>query len=112
MSLPRLNRRLSLQAPEIVPDGAGGFSQTWQTLGTLWGEVTPRTGREVAINGAPVSAVSYKITVRGAPADSRRRPQPQHRLRDGARIFKVRAVTERDPNGFYLTCYADEEVIA
>ena len=40
------------------------------------------------------------------------RPVPGQRLRDGARIFAIRAVAERDGDGRYLTCFTQEEVVA
>ena len=112
MKAPRLKRKLVLEAPEVLPDGAGGLVQTWNVLGTLWAEVTARTGRERAEAGLPVSSVSYKISVRGAPVGSPARPQPNQRFRDGGRVFVIRAVTERDAAGRYLVCFADEEIAA
>lgn len=111
MTVPVLSRALVLEEPDRVGDGAGGFSEGWITLGTLWAEITARTGRETALSGAPVSRVSYKIVVRGAPYGAPDRPKPQQRFRDGARIYTIQAVAERDPEGRYLTCFADEEVV-
>lgn len=112
MTPPRLNRRLTLEMPQKVPDGAGGYQTSWTALGHLWAALQPRGGRESESDGAPVSAVSYKIIVRGAPQGSPARPKPEQRFRDGGRIFRIRAVTESDADGMYLTCFADEEVVA
>lgn len=112
MSQPYLNRRLVLEAVERVPDGAGGFTETWVPRGALWAEVTARTGREKAGEAAPLSIMGYRIVVRGAPVGMSARPQPDQRFREGARVFVIRAVAERDPDGRYLTCFADEEVVA
>lgn len=112
MKIPRLNRRLTLEAPQKAPDGAGGFVTVWNPLGTIWAELRPRSGGERGINGAPVSRVSYRITVRAAPQGSPQRPAPDARYRDGTRLFNIRAVTEMDPQGLYLVCFADEEVVA
>ena len=112
MSLPRLNRRLTLEAPQKVPDGAGGYTTTWVPLGQLWASCQPRGGREKGEGGAPISTVAYKIVVRGAPQGSPARPKPEQRFRDGGRIFNIRAVTEMDETAMYLTCFADEEVVA
>jgi len=112
MSAPVLNRRLVLEAPVRLPDGAGGAIRSWSTLGELWAEVSPRTGRERAEAGAAVSTVGYRIVVRGAPVGSLQRPAPEQRFRDGARLYVIRAVTEYDASGRYLTCFADEEVAA
>ena len=105
----RLNRKLELETQLRVSDGAGGFVTTWQSLGILWASVVARTGRETATARAPVSAVSYRITVRGAPFGSLHRPKPEQRFREGQRLFVIEAVTEEDPDGRFLTCFATEE---
>ena len=112
MSTPRLNRQLVLEAPVRLADGAGGYAETWTPLGTLWAEVTARTGTERAVANVPVSRVSYRIVVRGVPEGSSMRPAPDQRFRQGERRFVIRAVAEHDANGRYLTCFADEEVAA
>lgn len=112
MSAPVLNRKMVLEAPTRVADGAGGYSLTWVARGVLWAELLAGTGREAAGEEVRMAQVPYRITVRGAPVGSEARPKAEERLRDGARIFTVLAVTERDPEGRYLTCFAREEVPA
>lgn len=106
----RLGRRLVLERPERVPDGAGGFAETWVEAGTLWAEIRAGTGRERAGEGAGVSATGYRIVVRAAPPGAPSRPAAGQRLRHGARIFAITAVAEADAGGRYLTCFAQEEV--
>ncbi|GGL62297.1 tail protein [Wenxinia marina] len=112
MTPPRLNRRLSLERPVRTPDGAGGFAPGWQPVGTVWAEIRPRSGREA--DGAPgaLSLQACRIVMPAAPVGSPRRPAPDHRFREGPRVFVVLAVTEMDPGGRYLICEAREEVIA
>lgn len=110
MTPPRLTRPLILESPTQVPDGAGGFTMSWTTIGTLWGEVQAGTGRDPSGVEFTLSSVPYRITVRGAPVGSPRRPVPEQRFRDGARVYHLVAVTERDADGLYLTCFAREEV--
>ena len=112
MSRVRLSRKLVLEAPQNVADGAGGFVRAWAVLGTLWGEILPGSGREMAGIEVVLASVPYKITVRGAPVGNPRRPRPEQRLRDGARVFTILAVTEHDQDAQYLTCFAREEVPA
>lgn len=112
MTTPRLNRKLVLEAPERLADGSGGFLETWNALGQLWAEVTARTGRERAEQGARVSATAYRIVVRAAPLGSEARPKPEQRFREGARVFVIQSVAEAGHDGRYLTCFADEEVVA
>ncbi|WP_237072771.1 head-tail adaptor protein [Pseudaestuariivita rosea] len=109
---PVLSRKLVLEGAVQVPDGAGGFAENWQPLGELWAEILAGSGRETAGSFAPVSRVSYRITVRGAPFGAPSRPKPDQRFRDGDRLFRILAVGERDPQGRYLTCHAVEEVAA
>ncbi|MBZ8118512.1 head-tail adaptor protein [Roseovarius sp. LXJ103] len=105
-----LNRNLILEAPERVADGAGGFTESWAELGRLWADVSARTGREVAGGTARMSNTAYRITVRSAPHGAPSRPQPGQRFRDGARVFRIEAVTEHDAGARFLTCFAEEEV--
>lgn len=110
MRAPLLRRRLLLETPERLPDGAGGFTRAWLTLGALWAEVTPLQGRDIAAGGASMSQTGHRIVTRAAPEGSAMRPRPDQRLREGARIFTILAVTERDPEGRFLTCITREEV--
>ena len=110
MGLPRLNRKLVLETPNQVPDGAGGFVLSWEAVGQIWGEVSARTGRERSRPETPVSSMSYRIVVRSAPYGAPLRPQPEQRFREGGRVFVIRAVAEKGTDGRYLICFADEEV--
>jgi head-tail adaptor len=110
MSRVNLNRRLVLEGAQRQPDGAGGFAEVWQPVGTVWAEVIPGTGREAGLVEATIASVSYRITVRGAPDGAPSRPRPDQRFRDSSRVFRILAVTERDRRGQYLTCFAQEEV--
>jgi hypothetical protein len=49
------------------------------------------------------------IVVRAAPPEDGRRPRPDQRFRDGARIYRILAVREFGPEARYLTCIAEEE---
>lgn len=109
MSTPHLTRKLVLEGQVNAPDGAGGFTQGWAVRGTLWAEVVAGTGRDVPGEEITLASVGYRITVRGAAQGAASRPRPDQRLRDGARLFRILAVTERDATGQFLTCFAREE---
>ncbi len=112
MSRINLVRKLLLEGPVRTPDGAGGFRADWEVLGEVWADVSMRTGREKSDGTVLLSTMGYKIVVRGAPHGSTMRPKPEQRFREGARIFRILAVAERDAGGQYLTCFVDEEVVA
>jgi len=109
MTPPVLNRRLLLEAPVRVPDGAGGFVQSWVVLGVLWGAVNAQTGREAAGQGAALSRLTLRIILRAAPKGAPSRPEAGQRLRDGSRIYALSAVAEADTAARYLICHATEE---
>ena len=112
MSAPKLNRILSLETAERVPDGAGGYEETWVVQGELWADVRLRTGRETSGEGGSLSSKGYRSIVRAAPFGSHSRPVAGQRFRDGIRIFRIEAVGEHDGDGRFLTCFAEEEVAA
>lgn len=112
MTLPVLNRKLVLQEPERIADEAGGYVVTWTALGTLWAQISPGSGREVAAHNLPRSRVPLRIVVRAAPVGASSRPVPGQRFVEGSRVYAITAVTEVDRTTHYLTCHAEEEVIA
>lgn len=101
-----------LEAPERVPDGAGGYAVVWRTLGTLWADVAARTSREDFIAGQARPRVKYRILVRGAPPGSPSRPRTEQRLREGQRVFDILTVADQPPDGRYLEIHAEEGVLS
>ena len=108
--LPNPNRRLQLQERQRQADGAGGFAESWMTLGTLWGALRPGYGRERAVAAGAVSSVRYRIYVRAAPEGAVSRPRAGQRLVEGGRVFDIEAVAEHGGDGLFLVLYAREEV--
>jgi SPP1 family predicted phage head-tail adaptor len=106
--IPRLSTRLTLEAPQRVADGGGGWQVVWQPLGTLWADLRPSSARERVSGERETSRVTHRITVRSAPEGSDRRPTAEQRFRKGGRIFAIRGVAEADDRGAYLTCWVEE----
>jgi SPP1 family predicted phage head-tail adaptor len=108
---PSLTRRLTLEEREDVADGSGGFSTMWRPLGSLWAEMTAKTGREDFIAGQTRPRVKYLILTRAAMTGAPSRPRPEQRFREGDRIFNILTVAESDPQGRYLEIYAEEGIL-
>jgi SPP1 family predicted phage head-tail adaptor len=106
----RLLRRLVLEARESTPDGAGGFAVAWVPQGTLWADVSVRSGREDFLAGQARPRVRYRILVRAAPVGAASRPRTDQRLREGDRVFDILTVAEHDASGRYLEILAEEGV--
>lgn len=109
MKRVHLTRCMSLEAAQRAADGAGGFTETWQKLGTLWAEIKPRSGRLSKGETDALSVTAYKITVRASPIGKQSRPAPGQRFRMSDRVFRIESVTEYEPRGLYLICQCEEE---
>lgn len=104
------NRRLVLQDPQRVSDGAGGYRESWADLGVVWAELTAKAGRTSGQEGGSLSLQRYRISLRASPQGAVSRPRPGQRFRDGLRLFRIEAVSEADAKGRYLACQCIEEV--
>lgn len=115
MSRPKnasdLTAKLSLEAQARVPDGGGGWTISWQTVGAIWAEVRASGGSERVQGGRPYGRVTHRLTVRSAPDGSPRRPQADQRLVGAGRIFNILGVSEARDRGF-LTCWCEEGPLA
>lgn len=108
MRTPRLATRLTLEAPQRVADGGGGWQVTWNALGNHWAEIRPSSGRERVAGVRESARVTHRITIRAYGEGDDRRPAPDQRFRRGGRIFTIRGVAETGMRGDYLTCWAEE----
>ncbi|MBB5223489.1 head-tail adaptor [Amaricoccus macauensis] len=106
MSGAELSRRLTLEERVAIPDGAGGNIVDWRALGAVWAEVRPRFAREAFVGAQPRARVTYRIIVRSVPYGGASRPRPDQRFRDGARVFDILSVADRDHR--FLEILAEE----
>jgi SPP1 family predicted phage head-tail adaptor len=84
IAVGELNRRLVLEAPVDVDDGAGGVTRSYQTVTTLWARATPVAARAAVAADSLAALVTHRIVVRAPRAVT-----TLHRFRDGPRIFRV-----------------------
>jgi head-tail adaptor len=94
----KLKTRLQIQAPVETDDGQGGVARSYTTLTTAWAQVTPVAARG---DGAGVEAdaegatARYRIILR-----SNFSLTLQHRLVDGARIYRIAGIRDADDRRF------------
>jgi len=64
----RLTTRIEIEQPSEAPDGAGGFTTTWQNFTTIWAEVKSISpsfrGSEILESSQIQSTKRYLITIR------------------------------------------------
>lgn len=105
-----LNRKLVLEDPQRMADGAGGFTQSWTALGEVWAQMHALNGRTADQEGGSLSLQRYRITLRATPQGSASRPRAGQRFRQENRFLRIEAVHEADPAGRYLRCLCIEEI--
>lgn len=91
MRAGKLNKRVGLQQLTQTPDGAGGFTEEWATIATLWAEVAPVSAFERLQADQLRAGVSHRVTIR-----HRAGVTAKHRLQLGARTFQVQGVRNPD----------------
>lgn len=98
-----LRRRLALEAAIATPDGVGGETQAYQTIASLWAQVEWRAGGERWRRGRPEQIATHRITLRWRDG-----VEAGQRLRDGPRLFDIRAVADPDGGRRRLVCLVQE----
>jgi len=63
-----LRHRATLQEQQRVPDGAGGYAETWVELRKVWVEITLPTGRVATVADQLQNVVTAEIRARPSPA--------------------------------------------
>jgi SPP1 family predicted phage head-tail adaptor len=94
-AIGELNRRLVIEAPVETPDGAGGVARSYAAAATVWASIVPVDATAGIVAQALGATVTHRIVIRPGPALT-----AQHRFRDGARLFYVVGVREREDRRF------------
>lgn len=98
-----LRRRLTLEAPVATPDGLGGTTQAFETVAALWAQLEWLSGGEHWRRGRPEQVATHRVTLRWRPG-----VDAGQRLRDGNRLFDIRAVADPDGSRRRLICLVQE----
>jgi SPP1 family predicted phage head-tail adaptor len=100
----RLKKRLGLETATPAPDGAGGSTLSWSLVATVWGEVVPLKAEEKAIGEGLADVVTHRVVVR-----HRSDVAAGDRFTLGARVLRIKGVSDPDADGRYLVCLCEEE---
>ncbi len=101
--LSSLKQRAALQSRTLVPDGGGGFSESWQTVGTAWVEIVPLGANEKFGPDTLETRIRHRITLR-----ARSDIVAGMRLATASRSFAIRAVERRAASDPLLTLLCEE----
>ena len=99
-----LRTELVLEQCLPVPDGAGGHSESWSAVATLFAALEPVAARARPGAGRRLAVTTHRITLRHRP-DVR----PGMRFAAGGRRFLILTVVDPGERGRYLACETREE---
>ncbi len=103
----RLNRRITIEQPVEIADGAGGLMRNWSAVATVWAEIIPqRTGGGEAVFAEQIEAAStHRITLRYRSGIT-----PDMRIQYDGRVFNIRQITNVEQANILLVIEAEEGV--
>jgi SPP1 family predicted phage head-tail adaptor len=99
-----LRTQLALEQMTPVPDGAGGFGESWSGIATLFAKLEPVAARERFGADQALEEVTHRVTVRFRPDVA-----SGMRLTWGTRRFLVLTVHDPDETGRYLVLRTRED---
>lgn len=102
-SFTRMRRRLVLEAPQEIADGAGGVVRNFTAIATIWAAVGPVAAQADVTAERSGQKVSHRITIR-----HRADLTAAHRFVDDARVFEIRGIVDAEEAGRYLVVDAEE----
>ena len=100
----RLRHRLTLEQEIKTPDGAGGYTKTWESVADIWAEIQPISGKERVFAGQISAEISHKITIR-----YRVGLNTAMRFVYNDRIFNISAILNPEEIGKTLEIWVSEE---
>lgn len=99
-----LRRRLAIEAPQEIDDGAGGVVRTFVETQRVWASVTATTLADGSVADRALGVVTHRVRLRaGAPVST------ACRFRIGTRVLTILAVREVDAAGRAIECLCREE---
>jgi SPP1 family predicted phage head-tail adaptor len=100
-----LDRRVVLQRPTDVQDAAGGITQTWADVATVWAQRQDVRAREFVAANVTLAEVDAVFRIR-----HRADLAPRWRILADARVFEITGITQLGRlDGLELRCTAVQE---
>ena len=101
----RFRRELTLSRLVPVPDGAGGYTESWTDEATLFAALEPVAERSVRAGQQALEHVTHRVTMR-----FRAGVEAGMRFTAGARTFDIVTVHDPDESGRYLVATVREDL--
>lgn len=104
MRISKLQQRISVQRRSSTLDAYGQEINSWTTIGTVWAEVKPLSGKEKMRSNAMVveSQLTHQVTVRYSELFLPSIEADAWRILFGTRIFNITASMNVDEASKYI----------
>lgn len=99
----KFNHRLQLQQVTQTPDGAGGYTESWALVSSLWASIDPIRGREKMQGMQLETPITHKIFCRYNSAVTTKK-----RFLLGSRVFNIVEVLNIEEQNQFLEILAVE----
>jgi SPP1 family predicted phage head-tail adaptor len=99
-----LRTQLSLEQMTPVPDGAGGFGESWTGIATFFAKLEPVAARDKFGADQTLEEVTHRVTIRHRPDVA-----SGMRLAWATRRFLILTVHDPDETGRYLVLRTRED---
>lgn len=80
----KMSHRIAIQSPAQVSDGAGGYTEEWATVATVWASIEPNNSRERFISMQTETHTTHVIMCRYNPVITTAK-----RALFGSRVFDI-----------------------
>lgn len=101
----KLDQRITLQAQTATPDGIGGVTQGWVTIGTVWARAGAVRASEAMAEGRMNAEAQVRFTIR-ARGDLTER----HRIIWRGVAYNIRGIPLPQTRALYMDVIADRGV--
>ncbi len=98
-----LTRRVVIEAIVRTPDGAGGATEAWVAVATVFASVKALGGSESVAFDRQTGRATHEIVIR-----HRADVKPAMRFRMGMRIFEILDALDQDGRRRHLRCLVEE----
>lgn len=103
-----LNRRIQIQQRSTSQDTFGDQAQTWTTIATVWGEISPLSGRELMSAQSVQSEITHQITVRYQSIFANPKAVTAYRAVYKGRYFNITSCENQDERNRIVILSATE----
>lgn len=106
-NIGQLDQQITIERPTRVSDGAGGFTETWAALETVWADVFPEGGTERNEDGAFNATGTFRFVIRFIDGLTER-----DRILWGGEYYNIRQVARRGGREMYLNLRAERGAVS